>query len=196
MMSGLVTFQPSRGGLKGPFPSAGIPGPGARRVVMLLYRASLYNKGPSLTRVACPSELVGGSGPAGAENTHFHTHRDTPLSAVASHMAERSGGNESHTTHGSPTPKSHVSLLLTCNWPHPTARRWGSTDLRCAQEKSQKSDDSLHHCHGPALIHKVTPHVSLIRAYLEMSQGLSIPQDHKQQVLGILSIKSERCLSH
>lgn len=35
MMSGLVTFQPSCGGLKGPFPSAGIPGPGARRVVML-----------------------------------------------------------------------------------------------------------------------------------------------------------------
>lgn len=122
--------------------------------------------------------------------------REATVCSVAGHMAERSGGGESRTTHNSPTPKWHMSLLLTFNWPHPTARGWGRTNLPCAQEKNQKSDDSLSHYHGPTLIHKVTLHVGIIMANLKMRPGVChFPKTTSNRSLGFC-ISNRRGVYH
>lgn len=60
----------------------------------------------------------------------------------------------------------------------------GSTNLPCAQEKKQKSDDSLSHYHGLALVHKIMLQVDIIMANLKVeAQGMSLLQDHNSRSL-------------
>ena len=65
-------------------------------------------------------------------------------------------------------PQSDMCLFsLTFNWPCPSSSAGWEVQIyhvRIYREKNQKSDDSLSHYHGPALIHKVRLQVGIILA--------------------------------